>query len=74
MEGQIKEVPVWFPGARLNFVENLLYRNDDAIAITAAGESGVVTNYTFRQLRYLVGRMATALRINGLKPRDRVAG
>ena len=70
----MKEVPIWFPGARLNYAENLLYRNDDAIAITAGGESGVVTNYTFRQLRHLVRRMAAALGVNGLQPGDRVAG
>ena len=70
----MKEVPVWFPGARMNYAENLLYRNDDAIAITAGGESSVVTNYTFRQLRQLVRRMAAALRVNGLQPGDRVAG
>jgi acetoacetyl-CoA synthetase len=70
----MKEVPVWFPGARLNYAENLLYRNDDAIAITEGGESGVTTNYTFRQLHHLVRRMAAALRVNGLQPGDRVAG
>jgi acetoacetyl-CoA synthetase len=74
MEGKIKEVPIWFPGARLNYAENLLYRSDDAIAVTAAGESGVVINYSFRQLRHLVSRMAAALRVNGLQPGDRVAG
>jgi acetoacetyl-CoA synthetase len=70
----MKEVPVWFPGARLNYAENLLFRNDDAIAITAGGETGVVIHYTFRQLRHLVRRMAAALRVNGLEPGDRVAG
>jgi acetoacetyl-CoA synthetase len=74
MQGKMKEVPVWFPGTRLNYTENLLYWNDDAIAITAGGESGVVTNYTFRQLRHLVKRMVAALRVNGLQPGDRVAG
>lgn len=73
MEGQTKEVPVWFPGARLNYAENLLYRNDDAIAITATGESGIVTNYSFRKLQHLVRRMAAALRVNGLQSGDRVA-
>ncbi|RDB16867.1 Acetoacetyl-CoA synthetase [Hypsizygus marmoreus] len=71
--GKIPEVPIWFPDARLNYAENLLYRNDDAIAITAGGESGVVTNYSFRELRQLVRRMAAALRVNGLEAGDRVA-
>ncbi|KIK09982.1 hypothetical protein K443DRAFT_127349 [Laccaria amethystina LaAM-08-1] len=49
--GVLDEAPVWFPGARLNYAENLLHRTDDAIAITATGELGVITNYTFRELR-----------------------
>lgn len=31
--GRLPEVPVWFPGARLNYAENVLSRNDDAIAL-----------------------------------------
>lgn len=73
-EGRLKEVPVWFPGARLNYAENLLYRKDDSVACTVSGESGVVTNYSFRELRGLVQTMAAALRANGMKTGDRVAG
>ncbi|KAF9460715.1 hypothetical protein BDZ94DRAFT_1375274 [Collybia nuda] len=50
IEGQLREVPLWFPGARLNYAENLLYRQDDSVACTVSGESGLVTNYTFREL------------------------
>ncbi|KAF5386148.1 hypothetical protein D9615_002594 [Tricholomella constricta] len=71
--GKFPEIPDWFPGARLNYAENLLWRNNDSIACTAAGESGVITNYTFRELRQLVRRMAAALRVNGLQVGDRVA-
>lgn len=74
MNGQLKEIPLWFPGARLNYAENLLYRKDDSVACTVSGESGVVTNYSFRELRGLVRKMAAALRVNGLKTGDRVAG
>jgi acetoacetyl-CoA synthetase len=70
----MKEVPIWFPGARLNYAENLLYRNDDTIAISAGSESGTVANYSYRELRQLVQSMAAALRVNGLKTGDRVAG
>lgn len=56
--GVLDEVPLWFPGARLNYAENLLHRTDDATAITATGESGVITNYTFRELREMVRVMA----------------
>ncbi|KAK0195118.1 acetoacetyl-CoA synthetase [Armillaria mellea] len=72
--GRIPEVPVWFPGARLNYAENLLIRNDDSIAITASGESGEVVDYTWKQLRCMVREMAAALRVNGLVVGDRVAG
>ncbi|VDB96755.1 unnamed protein product [Peniophora sp. CBMAI 1063] len=72
-EGAIKEVPRWFPGAQLNYAENMLWRNDDAEAITERHESGVTRSYSFRQLRELVRRMSTALRVNGLKAGDRVA-
>lgn len=71
--GRIPEVPVWFPGARLNYAENLLIRNDDSIAITASGESGEVVDYTWKQLRSMVREMAAALRVNGLVVGDRVA-
>ncbi len=73
-EGHISEVPIWFPGARLNYAENLLARRDDGIAVTTTGESGVVVDYSFRTLREMVREMAAALRVNGLRVGDRVAG
>ncbi|KIK69329.1 hypothetical protein GYMLUDRAFT_255855 [Collybiopsis luxurians FD-317 M1] len=72
-KGPIPEIPIWFPGARLNYAENLLWRNDDVIACTAGGELGKVTDYTFRDLRLRVQRMASAIRANGLQVGDRVA-
>lgn len=71
--GKLQEVPVWFPGARLNYAENLLYRKDDSIACTASGESGTITHCTYRELRQMVRNIAAALRVNGLKVGDRVA-
>ncbi|CCL98680.1 uncharacterized protein FIBRA_00682 [Fibroporia radiculosa] len=72
-EGHMKEIPTWFPGARLNYAENVLHRQDDAIACTAARETGSVEHYSFRQLRLLVKEMAAALRVNGVISGDRVA-
>ncbi|KAF9067736.1 acetoacetyl-CoA synthetase [Rhodocollybia butyracea] len=72
-KGPIPEVPVWFPGARLNYAENLLWRNDDSIAITANNELGNVADHSFRELRLRVQRMASAMRANGLQIGDRVA-
>ncbi|TFK26513.1 acetoacetyl-CoA synthetase [Coprinopsis marcescibilis] len=71
--GSFPQVPNWFPGARLNFAENLLRRRDDGIAITEAGDSGVVTNYTYRELYERVRLLSNALRANGLAVGDRVA-
>ncbi|KAJ3781487.1 acetoacetyl-CoA synthetase [Lentinula aff. detonsa] len=72
-EGSIANVPIWFPGARLNYAENLLWRNDDSIACTAGGEPGKVAECTFRELRLRVQKMASAMRANGLQIGDRVA-
>ena len=68
------ETRTWFPGARLNYAENLLRFNGDNIAVTSARETGHVAQYSFRQLREMVRDLAAALRVNGLQPGDRVAG
>ncbi|TFK70614.1 acetoacetate-CoA ligase [Pluteus cervinus] len=64
----------WFPDARLNYAENLLYKNDDSIVLTAGGEDGKVTHYSARELRERVRKMVNALRVAGLEKGDRVAG
>ena len=68
------ETRTWFPGARLNYAENLLRYNDDKIAVTSMRESGYVAHYSFRQVRDMVRDLAAALRVNGLQTGDRVAG
>jgi non-ribosomal peptide synthetase component E (peptide arylation enzyme) len=73
-EGYIKEVPRWFPGARLNYAENLLWRADDGVAITEYNEAGHITSYSYRELREQVRKLAAALKAHGLQPGDRVAG
>ncbi|KAA1471742.1 acetoacetate-CoA ligase [Dentipellis sp. KUC8613] len=72
-DGYIKEVKTWFPGALLNYAENMLWRNDDGIAITASGELGNTVSCSFRELRLKVQDMTAALRVKGLKAGDRVA-
>lgn len=67
-------MPRWFPGARLNYTENLLWRADDAIAITESNESGHTLSCSWRELREQVRKLAAALKAHGLKPGDRVAG
>ena len=64
----------WFPGARLNFAENLLRRRDDAPAILFRGEDRVRRSLSFRQLHDAVSVLARGLRAAGVATGDRVAG
>jgi acetoacetyl-CoA synthetase len=66
--------PRWFPGARLNFAENLLRTDDDRPAVIAAREAGPTRRWTHRALRAQVSRVAAALTRDGIAPGDRVAG
>jgi acetoacetyl-CoA synthetase len=63
----------FFPDARLNFVENVLRRDDDTPAIIAATEHGPTRTVTWAELRRGVQRVAAALTAEGVRPGDRVA-
>ena len=62
----------WFPGARLNFAENLLRFRDDKTALLFKGESDQLKRITFSQLYKLVARLSRALKADGVKTGDRV--
>jgi acetoacetyl-CoA synthetase len=64
----------WFPGARLNFAENLLRYRDDQTAFIFRGEGQIRTTLTYRELYDRVARLAKALREAGVVPGDRVVG
>jgi acetoacetyl-CoA synthetase len=64
----------FFPDARLNYAENLLRRRDGGEAIAFWGEDRVKRSLTWRQVHDTVSRLAAALRAEGVKPGDRVAG
>jgi acetoacetyl-CoA synthetase len=64
----------WFPGAELNFAENLLRHRDDRTALVFQGEGQPLESYTYRQLYDEVSRMAQALKAAGVTHGDRVAG
>ena len=63
----------WFPGARLNYAENLLRRRDEDPALIFRGENRVRRTMSFRELHAAVSRLAQALRAEGVGPGDRVA-
>ena len=64
----------WFPGARLNFAENLLRRRDQADALVFWGEDRIKSRVSYAELYAEVSRLAQALRAAGVKSGDRVAG
>ncbi len=64
----------WFPGAELNFAENLLRFRDDRVALAFWGEGQDPVLMTYRELYDQVARTARALRDLGVKQGDRVAG
>jgi len=64
----------WFPGARLNFAENLLRYRDDGLAFIFKGETQQSAKMTYKELYTTVARLAKSLREIGIRPGDRVAG
>jgi acetoacetyl-CoA synthetase len=64
----------WFPGARLNYAENLLRRRDDGDALVFRAETGATRRLSFAALHDQVGRLARALRAEGVVAGDRVGG
>ena len=66
--------PIWFPGSRLNFAENLLRHDGDQPAIIAWTELGHQRTLSFAELRAEVASYAAALRSAGVVSGDRVAG
>jgi acetoacetyl-CoA synthetase len=66
--------PRWFPGARLNFAENLLRWDDDREALVFWNEAGRQAAVTYRDLGARVASAAAALLADGIVPGDRVAG
>jgi acetoacetyl-CoA synthetase len=64
----------WFPGARLNFAENLLRYRDNRLAFIFRGETQKSAQMTYAELYRTVARLAKSLREIGIVPGDRVAG
>ncbi len=64
----------WFPGARLNFAENLLRYRDDQVALIFKGEGRDSVRMTYAELYDEVARVAKALKEAGVRVGDRVVG
>ena len=63
----------WFPGARLNFAENLLRFRDEQTAILFKSETGDKAELTYEELHTAVAQTASALKAAGVETGDRVA-
>jgi acetoacetyl-CoA synthetase len=64
----------WFPGARLNFAENLLRYRDDQLAFIFKGETQAESKMTYTELYDSVARLARSLGEAGVGVGDRVVG
>ena len=62
----------WFPGAKLNFSENLLKYKDDQFAFIFQGESKKTELISYENLNKEVARLAKSLREIGVNVGDRV--
>lgn len=63
----------WFPGAQVNYTEQVFRHTTDARpAIVFGNEDGVVHEIGWHQLERDVGALAAWLRTTGIKPGDRV--
>src|SRR5215469_9659661 len=64
----------FFPGAQLNFAQNLLRYEDEQPALVFRNESGLRRSLSYRELRTQVARVAAGLTAAGVVAGDRVAG
>ena len=63
----------WFPNAKLNFAENLLWKSDDQPAIITVQEGDHRTVISYRELQTKVAQFASVLSQHGIQTHDRVA-
>jgi acetoacetyl-CoA synthetase len=64
----------WFPGAKLNFAENLLRYRDEQTALIFKGEAQPSQKMTYRELYQETARVAQGLKAAGVTTGDRVVG
>ncbi|BCL70199.1 acetoacetyl-CoA synthetase [Vibrio nigripulchritudo] len=64
----------FFPDAQLNLAENMLKGPDDEVVVFTTNESGQQAQFTRKDLRMRVAKVADGLRQSGVQQGDRVAG
>ncbi len=64
----------YFPDSKLNYAENLLQRSGANEAIIFHPEKGNRKSLTWSELRSLVAKLQTAMKADGIREGDRVAG
>lgn len=65
---------IWFPGAKLNYAENLLRCRDESDALVFWGEDKVKSRISHKKLYDEVSRLSQAMKAAGLVKGDRVGG
>ncbi|PKS08126.1 hypothetical protein jhhlp_005401 [Lomentospora prolificans] len=85
---KIETNPVWFPGVKVNYAQNVLFTGDESgratkrnkednkVALTEVREGGDIEpkrQITWGQLRERVAELASAMQARGVKKGDRVA-
>ncbi|MDR3472014.1 MAG: acetoacetate--CoA ligase [Devosia sp.] len=73
LPGSDQRTTRFFPGARLNYAENLLREPDERLAIIAHRDDGTRRTITRKALYDLVSRCAQAMVAEGVGPGDRIA-
>jgi len=64
----------WFPGASLNYAEQLLRHPGERAALIFRSETGARQEFSHDELRAAVAACAAGLRVAGVRKGDRVAG
>ncbi|KJH40930.1 acetoacetate-CoA ligase [Dictyocaulus viviparus] len=70
----IIDFPRWFTGATLNYAENCLRGRDEDIAFISANSKCGLFSHSYFELRNDIMKLATALRLFGIKPIDVIGG
>ncbi len=63
----------WFPGALLNYTENLLQKNNNESALIFRGEDKIKRNLTWKDLNNQVSSLQQYYKSIGIKKGDRIA-